>query len=123
MTPLVTVIIPTLEGGENLRDCLAGQRAQTLADFEIIVVDNSGRGVARDIIAGHSVRLIENRENAGFGPAVNQGLEASRADFVCTLNDDAIPDRRWLEELVEACRADESAGMCASQIRLAESPD
>jgi GT2 family glycosyltransferase len=121
--PLVTVIIPTLEGGENLRDCLAGLHSQTFTGFEIIVVDNSGQGMAARVASAQGVRLIENRENVGFGAAVNQGIEASRAQFICTLNDDAVADPRWLEELVEACRTDAAAGMCASEIRLAESPD
>ncbi|MBI3695130.1 MAG: glycosyltransferase family 2 protein, partial [Acidobacteria bacterium] len=67
--------------------------------------------------------VIHNRENVGFGVAVNQGIEAARGEFICTLNDDAFPDAQWLEALIAACRADQEAGMCASQIRLAESPD
>src|SRR5712692_1650918 len=121
--PLVTVIIPTLEGGENLRDCLAGLHSQTFTDFEITVVDNSGQGMAARVASAQEVRLIENRENVGFGAAVNQGIEASSAQFICTLNDDAVADPRWLEELVGTCRADAAVGMCASEIRLAESPD
>ena len=119
----MTVIVPTLEGGENLRQCLAALRAQTFADSEVVVVDNSGRGVARAPAAEAGARVIENGENVGFGAAINQGIEAAPAEFVCTLNDDAVPDPRWLEELVQACRRDGSVGMCASQIRLAESPD
>lgn len=122
--PEVTVIVPTLEGGENLRKCLAGLRAQTFTAYEVIVVDNSGRGVAVAALnPGAGVRVIENRHNVGFGAAVNQGIEAAQGEFVCTLNDDAVPDPRWLEELVRACRSDAALGMCASQIRLAESPD
>jgi len=118
-SPQATVIVPTLEAGENLHECLRALDAQTCRDFEIVVVDNSGRGIALP----PRVRVIHNRENMGFGAAVNQGIEAARGEFICTLNDDAIPDPRWLEELIAACRADAEAGMCASQIRLAESPD
>lgn len=122
-SPQATVIIPTLEGGENLQQCLRALGAQTFPDFELIVVDNSGTRVAAPLVAGSGARLIENRENAGFGAAVNQGIAAARGEFVCTLNDDAFPDPRWLEELVRACRSGAALGMCASQIRLTEYPE
>lgn len=122
-SPLVTVIVPTLVGGENLDRCLAAVRAQTFTDFEIIVVDNSGESVAAAAAAQAGARLIENRENAGFGAAVNQGIEAAQGELVSTLNDDAFPDPRWLEELVAAARGDAGAGMWASQIRLSDAPE
>ena len=121
-SPQATVIVPTLEGGENLEQCLAALGAQTLSDFEVIVVDNSGRGVAA-ALGRPGVRVIENPSNVGFGAAVNQGIGTARGEFVCTLNDDAFADPRWLAELIAACRSDGGVGMCASQIRLAESPE
>lgn len=122
-SPQATVIIPTLEGGENLQQCLRALGTQTFPDFELIVVDNSGKRLAAALVEGTGARLIENRENAGFGAAVNQGIEAARGEFVCTLNDDAFPDPGWLEELVRACRSDAAIGMCASQIRLLDQPE
>lgn len=120
--PLVTVIIPTLLGGENLEKCLAALRAQTFSDFEIIVIDNSGRGAASPA-AACGARVIENRENAGFGAAINQGIEAAQGELIATLNDDAFADPGWLEALVAAARTEPGAGMWASQIRLVERPD
>ena len=124
--PLVTVIIPTLEGGENLSKCLAALAAQTFRDFEIIVVDNSARRMAAacvDAVASGLARVIENRENLGFGAAVNQGIETAKGELLCTLNDDAFAEPQWLEELAAACRRDPELGMCASQIRLTTAPE
>jgi GT2 family glycosyltransferase len=118
----VTVVIPTLEGGENLEHCLAALSAQTLSGCEVVVVDNSGRGVARETVRRAGARLLENPSNVGFGVAINQGFAESTAEFLCVLNDDAFPEPRWLEALVAACRSDASVGMCASQIRLADHP-
>jgi len=117
------VIVPTLEPGPNLERCLSALRAQTFRDFEIVVVDNSGRGAAAPLARAAGARLIENSANVGFGAAVNQGMEAAPAEFVCALNDDAFADPRWLQELIAPCRADPGLGMCASQIRLASAPE
>ena len=114
--PTVTVIVPTLAADETLAECLASLGRQTFSDFEVIVVDNSGRHAARP---GGQVRVIANESNVGFGAAVNQGIRESKSTFVAVLNDDAIAQPRWLEALLAAVEARPDVGMCASQVRLA----
>ena len=108
-------MIPTLNGGEPLRRTLRALEAQTFRAFEVIIVDNSGTGVAR----GAEARLIENTANVGFGEAINQGARASQAEYVACLNDDARPEPAWLEALVQALDAAPAAGSAASRILLA----
>jgi GT2 family glycosyltransferase len=114
-------VIPTLAADFTLGECLRSLEAQTLETFEIVVVDNSGKGLARTHADSSSkMRVIENRVNVGFGAAVNQGWRASRALFIATLNDDATASAGWLAALVSAAHGDEGAGMCASQVRLVD---
>lgn len=113
-----SVVIPTLHGGNSLCRCVQALEAQTLTDFEIVIVDNSGRGVARQAAQSSRVRLIENAQNAGFGEAVNQGAAGSAADYICTLNDDTYPQPGWLAALVAAADSDPALGACASLILL-----
>ena len=113
-------MIPTLNAGEALAACLDALEAQTLGDFDVVVVDNSGRGLARAAGRGHPrVTVLDNGANVGFGEAVNRGFRRSAAPFLATLNDDAAPGPGWLEALVRAARSDERAGMCASRVMLA----
>jgi GT2 family glycosyltransferase len=116
----VTVAIPTLRAGAPLGECLASMERQTWRDFEAVVVDNSGRRLARaacDRYAG--VDVIENERNAGFGAAVNQVWRRARSPFLATLNDDAVACPEWLAALVRAIAERPDVGMCASQARLA----
>ena len=112
-------MIPTLAADAALEECLRSLEAQTFHGFEVIVIDNSGKGLARSSAAAGAVRVIENDANRGFGAAVNQGLQASRAPFLATLNDDAVAQPGWLEALLRALEPRPEAGMCASQVRLA----
>jgi GT2 family glycosyltransferase len=114
----VTVAVPTLTAGSALEDCLRSLEAQTLTDFEVVVVDNSGSGLAR--VSGERVRLIVNARNAGFGAAVNQVFRSSEAPFLATLNDDAVAQPNWLAALVEDAGRHPRAGMFASQVRMAD---
>jgi GT2 family glycosyltransferase len=114
--PTVTVIVPTLAADETLAECLASLDRQTFPDFEVIVVDNSGR---RAVKPHERMRIIANQTNLGFGAAVNQAFRESASPFVAVLNDDAVADPRWLEALLAAVEARPDVGMCASQVRLA----
>jgi len=103
-----------------LADCIDSLKRQTLIDFEVVIVDNSGRFLARQCeAAGAGAVILENQRNAGFGAAVNQACRRSRAPYVATLNDDALADPRWLEELLAAVEPRQDVGMCASCVRLA----
>jgi GT2 family glycosyltransferase len=114
--PLVTVIVPTLAADETLTQCLESLDKQTFADFDVIVVDNSGHAA---IAPRGRVRVIRNQRNVGFGAAVNQGVRESSAPFVAVLNDDATAGEHWLEALLAAVEARPDVGMCASKILLA----
>ncbi len=120
--PVVTVAIPTLAADDALAACLASLAAQTFSSFEIIVIDNSGQGLVRR--HGHAslprVRVLEMERNVGFGAAINAAVDASASPYLATLNDDAIASPRWLAALVAALEQAPEAGMCASQVRLAE---
>src|SRR5262249_42508418 len=108
---------------------------QTRQDFDMVVIDNSGKGWARQRLesAGYGARLprnpkspyaslhiIENSENLGFGAAVNQAFRYSRSPFLATLNDDAVADSGWVGALLAAMESRPDVGMCASQVRLSD---
>jgi GT2 family glycosyltransferase len=115
---LVTVVIPTLTADSRLRECVESLGRQTRHDFEVVVVDNSGKGLVGKNGSAPGARVIENNRNAGFGVAVNQGFRTSRSPYVATLNDDAVAHPEWLDALVRALESRPDAGMCASQVRL-----
>jgi GT2 family glycosyltransferase len=124
--PKVTVAVPTLAAGEVLEACLTALESQTVDEFEVVVIDNSGSGRVRASCPDVSprVRVITNQRNVGFGAAVNQAFRASTAPYLATLNDDAVADPRWLETLLAEAEAHPRAGqprigMWASEVRLA----
>lgn len=114
----MTVVIPTLSADSRLAECVASLGRQTRRDFEVVIVDNSGRGLVRRNGVVSDSCVIENKENAGFGAAINQAFHNSRAPYLATLNDDAVAHPQWLEALVCALERRPDAGMAASQVRL-----
>jgi GT2 family glycosyltransferase len=114
---VATVVIPTLVAGETLAECLDSLSRQTQHDFNVVVVDNSGKGLVKKArYAG--ITIIEMNHNVGFGAAINVAVAATTSPYVATLNDDAIAHPDWLARLVAAMERDAAVGSCASQVRL-----
>ena len=120
MHPLVSLVIPNWNGAPHLPACLNALRAQTLRDFEVIVVDNASTDdsverLARDYPEAQVIRLDRNY---GFTGACNAGLRAAQGNYLILLNNDteAAPD--WLVEVVAAFERHPEAGMVASKMLL-----
>jgi GT2 family glycosyltransferase len=88
------------------KNCLESVISKTKAPFRILLIDNaSDRETAcflKDFTSEYNtqVKLIRNELNLGFVKAANQGLEISRADLVCLLNNDTLVTEGWLSELI-----------------------
>lgn len=102
--PRVSIVIPNYNGLAHLPECFASLDAQSLRDFEVIVVDNASTDGSLGWLASHrpEARVIVRADNGGFSVAVNAGIRASEAEFVALLNNDTAAEPQWLEELVRA---------------------
>ncbi len=84
----VSVIIPNWNGRHHLETCLGALRAQTLQEFEVIVVDNGSTDGSQALVREDfpEVRLLALGENRGFtgaciaGYAVSQGAVCRAAE-------------------------------------------
>jgi GT2 family glycosyltransferase len=117
---LVSIVIPNWNGAAHLPVCLNALRAQTLRDFEVIVVDNASSDDSLALLAREhpEVRVIRLERNLGFTGACNAGLRAARGEFLILLNNDTEADPRWLEEVVAAFTRHPQAGLVASKMLL-----
>ena len=80
----------------------------------IILVDN-GSDAADVKTALDELRswdtLIRNHENLGFAKAVNQGIRASTAPYVCVQNNDTVVHRDALQNMLDWLEADKTLGL------------
>jgi GT2 family glycosyltransferase len=103
--PFFSIIIPNWNGMHLLEECLESVFAQSIRDFETIVVDNGSTDGSSDFLQANyknRIQLIPLKENLGFAGGNNRGIEKARGKWVVFLNNDAIADVNWLRELSEA---------------------
>lgn len=89
-----------------LRRALDSILAQTLTDFEAVVINDGVKDESYELLLEYAekdgrIRLIENETNLGLPVSLNKGIDACRGKYIARMDTDDIclPDR--LEKQVE----------------------
>lgn len=92
MNPKISVIVPFYNGFPYLFDAARSLAAQTLANLEILYIDDGsddGSGVFADVLAAHDPRVkVLHQPHSGVSAARNAGLDAARGDYIAFLDAD-----------------------------------
>jgi CDP-glycerol glycerophosphotransferase len=95
-TPRISVVVAFFNNADDLADCLDSIAAQSLADLEVIMVDDGSTDRSAEIARAKAAadprfRLIQP-EHGGPGGARNRGVEQARGEFLAFVDgDDLLP--------------------------------
>jgi len=101
--PRFSIVIPTYQRPEGLRNCLSGIAAirTRKSEFEVIVVDdfsdNDPDYVVEPFESDLNLTLIHHPENRGPAAARNTGAQQAVGDYLLFIDDDCIPSRNWID--------------------------
>ena len=92
------------------------------AQVTIVVVDNGSGDNSVDVLrsALPGVLIVARDNNGGFGAGCNAGIHYAASmtvDYVWLINNDAIPDQRCLEHLLDKVVNDPNVGVVGARIR------
>ncbi|MDP8229997.1 MAG: glycosyltransferase family 2 protein [Candidatus Gorgyraea atricola] len=115
---MISIIIVNYNRKDLLRQCLDSVRGQNFQDIETIVVDNASTDGSIEMVAMYysDVQLIRNTSNLLFCKAQNQGIDASKGNFVLCLNNDCVLDKDYLRQVLLAIGLDTRIGMVSGKI-------
>ena len=115
----ISVIIPCYNAAAYLDECLQSVLAQTITDFEIIIVDDGSKDDTL-AIAQRAARLdarirVLHQENAGVSAARNAGLDAAQGEYVTFVDGDdlLVPDA--FEVMLQAAKGGADMVVCAHE--------
>jgi glycosyltransferase involved in cell wall biosynthesis len=121
-TPAVSVLLPVRDARGTLFACLDSLAAQTLADHEVVAVDDGSRDGSGEILTARSrgdfrLRVILGAPR-GLVPALNTALAAARAPLVARMDadDESLPSRLALQKA--RLDTDGSLGVLGCAVRL-----
>lgn len=108
-TPLISVIVPVYNVADYIAACLHSLQAQTLQDFEVIVVDDGATDEsavrARAAVADDPRFVFLGQDNRGLSAARNTGLAKARGAFIAFVDSDDRVHPDYLAHLHRALEA------------------
>jgi glycosyltransferase involved in cell wall biosynthesis len=92
MNPKISIILPVHNGEKYLRECLESIIAQTLDDYELICVNDGSSDTTNTILSDYAsknprIRILD-QENAGYGRAMNHGIERAKGVYIAVVESD-----------------------------------
>jgi succinoglycan biosynthesis protein ExoO len=121
-TPSVTVIMANFNGQNWIEQAIESVQRQTLADWELIVVDDASTDASVDIVhaaarSDQRIVLLTSSLNGGPSVARNRALACARGRWTTILDsDDTFDDGRLASLLAKA--ESEGAGIIADDLLI-----
>ncbi|QLD86827.1 glycosyltransferase family 2 protein [Natronomonas halophila] len=101
----VVLCVYSMERYDDFREAAESVLTQTYADVELVVVVDGTEAVYErvrdDYGENNRVATHCNDENMGLLESRNMGAELADGEVVAFIDDDAVADERWIEELVQ----------------------
>lgn len=100
-TPLVSVVVPVLNGAATIGDCVRSILATEYPAErrEVVVVDNGSSDETAAIVRRFPVRCVTEVPR-GHSRARNAGIRATHGEIVAFTDADCVVSTGWLRELV-----------------------
>jgi len=100
--PLVSVIMPAWRAGALLAEAVASVQAQTVTDWELLIIDDASDDDTPQVAAGLAaedarISVLTQQRNDGAAEARNRGTLAATGRYIAFLDADDI----WLPQKLE----------------------
>ena len=113
-SPAISVVMPVHNGQEFLDASIGSIRAQTLRDFEFVIVDDGSKDRTAEILQWHAaedprIRIIAQTPK-GIAAALNRGIQAASAPLIARMDaDDVAKPERLARQFETLLRHPEAA--------------
>lgn len=123
MEPLVSIVIPNLNGAEYLKPCLTSILRCEYSNYEIIVVDGASNDGSSELLKNFSsehteIKVFENPKDLGPCTHRNQGIAAAKGKYVAFLDNDTRVHPLWLRKAVKVFESQAQVGACQCKLLL-----
>ena len=119
--PKVSILMPVRNEERYLQAALNSLYAQTLSDWELVVVDDSSSDSTPRILSAAAEKdkrvHVIRQEGGGLVAALNTGLDKCRAPLLARMDGDDISHPRRLAEQAACLQANPDTGLIACSFR------
>ena len=117
-----SIIIPVFNNSDYIKQYLDVLYTVTPNHlFELIIVNNASTDGTKEYLNEFAktypnVKVIHNQENLIFAKAYNQGAKIAEGKYLVFLNNDTVPLKGWLEEMIKVVENDKKVGIVGSKL-------
>lgn len=111
----ISVVIPTYKRPHLLRRCLAALATQSLPSnhFEVLVISDGPDAETRKTVnelahSNPSFAPLQLPHRKGPAAARNLGWQSASSDLIAFTDDDTVPDKDWLQQILKAYNGEEA---------------
>lgn len=119
--PLVTVLMSVYNGMDYLSEAIESILAQTLDDFEFIIINDGSIDKSKEIILSYKdprIFLLDLSTNIGLPKALNKGLEISQCEYIARMDADDISLYNRLQKQYFYIKQHPEVGVLGTGIRI-----
>jgi glycosyltransferase involved in cell wall biosynthesis len=118
-SPKVSVLMPVFNGLPYLADAIDSVLAQTVEDFEFIIVDDRSSDGSRELLEDYAardrrIRVLRNDTNLGIADTLNRGISECRGEYIARMDADDVSLPQRFERQVGFMDNAPEVGVCAT---------
>jgi glucosyl-dolichyl phosphate glucuronosyltransferase len=114
---LVSAVVCThsLDNYPNLVEAVDSLLAQTHREMEVIIAVDGNAELYERVLAHYggnkAVKTVLLKENVGVSGARNAGIKTAKGDVIAFIDDDAVAEKGWIENLLGTYREYDAAAV------------
>jgi len=114
---LISICVPTYNGGKYIEACLQSIYEQTYTDFEVIICDDCSNDDTLEIVNAFKgkdsrIKLFINENNLGLVGNWNRCIELASGEWIKFVFQDDLISNTCLEEMLAATNKDTQMVVC-----------
>jgi GT2 family glycosyltransferase len=115
----VSIVILNWNGAKFIQQCIESVLLQSYTNYEIIVIDNGSMDGSIEIVTSNykNITVVINKVNMGFAHGMNQGIQASRGEYLLLLNEDAYLEKDFILNGLAEFDSDPKIGWVGGVVR------
>ncbi len=115
------IIVLTWNQKSLIKDFVKSLLKNTFTPSRLIIIDNASKDGTQEYLrsvkgnGNVKIEVVFNKENLGYVGGMNQGLEMSKAEYVCLMNNDVLMTKGWLSKMIRIAESYPQIGIVNPQ--------
>jgi glycosyltransferase involved in cell wall biosynthesis len=120
-TPLISVVMPVLNGEKYIGEAVKSVLNQTFKKFELIIINDGSTDNTLKVIdqfKDKRIRIIINEKNLGLVKAINKGIFAAKGKYIARCDADDINKEDRFKKQIDFLEKNSNYVLVGSTVEL-----